>query len=184
MSFAETPPAGRCQYAFLSRSFVTDCALAEAVVNAALWPEGKALLEDAAAWGVTIRVVPQASLPRDAGAVYQSGARQVLIGDRWYRLSTWMVSAIVVHELRHARQDQQGQLHGSCREVETPAYQATADYVRWLAGRMGGLPSIDEVRQHLSADDVRFFELLHQLVTTPGLHSLVAGLCGRPYRLW
>ncbi|MGD9890082.1 MAG: hypothetical protein AB7R89_03500 [Dehalococcoidia bacterium] len=184
MVFAETPLAGRCRYAFLPQTLVTDCALVEAVVNTALWPVGRTLLEEAAAGGVTLRVVPQASLPANAIAVYRSDGRQILIGDRYHRLSTWMVSAIVVHELWHARQHRQGQLDGSCVDVETPAYQAGADYVRWLAARMGGMPPVEAVQQQLSDDDERIFDQLQQQMAMPDLRQWVRGICDRPFVIW
>lgn len=182
MEFEEAPLPGLCQFAFLPPGFVSSCALIEAIVAVDDWPEGHALLQDAAAWGVTARIAPQSQVGgRGVIAHYDLSARTVRVGDQWHRVSTWALAAVLVHEFTHARDHKLGRSLqagvSGCLRTEFPAYLNQAAYAAWMAARMGSWPPADRVARELSAEDNDLYHTLGGLVTTPNVTGLVARHC-------
>jgi hypothetical protein len=149
------------QYAFVGPGLVTEYRFIEAIWLLWQWPEGKTLLREAAAHGVKI-----VAAPRQGGAFasYNSSRRQVTVEQDSVEASTWMVTAVLAHELKHAADDRAG-----ARMTERAAEQVEAGYLRWISERCGGLPSADLVNARLSPADVQLYRNLSKIARSSNI---------------
>lgn len=99
--------AGLVQFGYLEPGLASERRYAEAIGLLSLWPEGESLLHHAAAHGVGVVSWPGA-YSRDALASCTRRCRLVRINSRFSGSSTWLVSALVAHELKHAADDRAG----------------------------------------------------------------------------
>jgi hypothetical protein len=124
------------------------------------WAEGKELIRDAAADQVFIVAVPEDVLPTSFAA-YVPSLQGIGVSRRFTETSTWMISDVLAHELKHASDARQGLFQSrsadACIAREQRAYQVENRFVRWIAGRMGGLPSASQVASRLTFEDFQLF---------------------------
>jgi hypothetical protein len=107
---------------------------------------------------------------RNAFAMYLSRPKSIEFNRDFVRVSTWMLAAVLAHELKHASDDRARipWLDASdCIPWEQRAYQEEADFVRWLSSRFVGFPSEQQVRNLLAPEDQVLFSNLRRIATAP-----------------
>jgi hypothetical protein len=160
------------QFSFLPPGFVAEARFIEAIGLLWQWPEGQALLGQAADHGV---IVVAADLQRSAFAAYQASTHLLAVNVAFAETSTWMVSDMLAHELRHVADQQAGirmaATYADCIEREQGAYQTERRFLLWLAGRFGGLPSPGSVRARLTPADFALYSNLRSIATSPDVDA-------------
>jgi hypothetical protein len=151
----------RVQYRFLAPGFVTEARFYEAVQLLWAWPEGKFLLREAASPGVVVVGGSPADLQNNYADFTPVGGYRIRFNDRFLKVSTFMVSTVLAHELQHLADAKNGVAQGwsvadYCAR-ERRAYQTQARFLRWVEWKAGKLPSRDEVGKALSAEDNEWF---------------------------
>jgi hypothetical protein len=141
-------PRGQTTYVGLD-GLGSDPDFAEAVRLLWQWPEGRQQLIGAAALGVQIRQGRRLrGADSDSFATYDDEALIVEVAYENMDVPTWMLTDLLVHELRHANDlgsspSDWDSVEG-CFSLEQRAYEAEKRYMLWLQERFGPLPSEDE----------------------------------------
>jgi hypothetical protein len=173
--WAETYDSGgdeQVQYTFLDAGFITDRRYAETVRLIWQWPDGRGLLREAAAFGVTIASAP---IARPNFALYRPATRTIFVTQSFDQSPTWMVADILAHELKHVADDRLGLLgstYADCIAREQVAYQVEGQYLQWLAGRFGGLPDESTVAGRYSSEDLVLYRNLIEVSSAPNVNAL------------
>lgn len=170
----EPQQADLVQYQFVGPGLATERRFAEAVRLLWQWPEGRFLLSEAAAHGVAIVTFPD-SLSGPAYAAYIPQFRAMYVNRRFTTSPTWMVAAVLGHELKHAADHRGGTRQEldfeDCIAREQVAYQVEARYLQWLAARFQGFPARDLPLERLSLDDRMLYLNLHDVATSPDVDA-------------
>ena len=155
------------QYSFVGPGLITEFRFIEAIWLLWKWPEGQALLSDAAEHGVAIVADPSAD---QVIAYYRESVRAIVINPRFAEASTWMVADILAHELRHAADRFSGievNSYEACIAAEQAAYQVERRYLVWTVQRFGGIPAPRQVASTLSEDDFDLYANLFSIAAAP-----------------
>jgi hypothetical protein len=174
MEWNELQESNPVQYRFVEPGFTTEARYIEAVWLIWQWPEGQELLKDAGSWGVLVTTAPAS----DSGpfASYRRGLKLIRLNGLFTQSSTWMVADVLAHELKHASDDKAGLFVGNsfsdCITREQRAYSVEQRFLRWVAGRFGGLPSESAVAASLSSNDLDLYENLATIARAPDVNQL------------
>jgi hypothetical protein len=166
------------QYEFLGPGLVTEARYAEAVGLLWEWPEGRDLLSQASEQHEINVVTVVGFAPANVYAHYQPGDTSVRFGSAIADGPTWLVATVLVHELTHATDEEiqfsnfGGREH--CLRVEARGYHAEAEFIRWVAGEYGQLPSDEEAAALLSPTSRRLLSDSRDLAAAEDLASFVA----------
>lgn len=160
------------QYSFIGPGLVTEARFIEAIWLLWQWPQGRALLIDAADHGVQIAA---ASGIGARFAYYRASNREVVVNRQFTDAATWMVADILAHELTHAADDRAGVLGGGgqadCLAREEAAYRVERRYLVWVSDRFGGLPNPDMVRSHLADEEFLVYRNLLDIGMAPDIDA-------------
>ena len=164
------------RFSQLGAGLAADVRLAEPVNLLWQWSDGRSLLTDAAAHGVTILFDP--SFPSNP-AVYQPFDRSIRVNPRYGPMATWIVAGLLAHELQHAADHRAGSLEGPephfCFARERHAYHTERLYVRWLTGELVRQPvPLELINRRLPAVDREMAARLVMIANAPSLDQLVA----------
>ncbi len=151
------------------------------------WEEGQALLGEGSEFGVSIMSGLFAREPT-AIASYNSARRSIQINPRYAQAATWMVAAVLSHELQHIA-DSHNRLYQrhtpeDCLTRETRAYETESRFITWYTQTLVGqtLP-VQELRKQSLAEHRGLSDLLIRINSAPDVSELVrkdyAELCVR-----
>jgi hypothetical protein len=141
------------QFSFLAPNFLSEHRFVEAVWLLWQWPEGKALLQDAAGFGVGIAAGLNGD--RDNFAAFDESTRTIWVSSRYADSATWLVADVLAHELTHASDAagrRLGRTPSGCIAAEQRAFHAEQRFLTYVRERFGGLPSSRQVSRLPSAD--------------------------------
>jgi hypothetical protein len=151
------------------------------------WEEGEALLGEGSKFGVSIMSGLFAREPT-AIASYNSARRSIQVNPRYAQAATWMLAAVLSHELQHIADSHNRlyQLHASedCLTRETRAYETESRFITWYTRTLVGetLP-VQELREQSLAEHRGLSDLLIRINSAPDVSELVrkdyAELCAR-----
>ncbi|MBI4493059.1 MAG: hypothetical protein HY690_09720 [Chloroflexi bacterium] len=170
----EPQDAQLVQYQFVGPGLVTEQRFAEVARLLWQWSEGRFLLGEAAAHHVAIVTLPD-SMSSLAYAAYIPQYRVVFVNRRFTAAPTWMVAAVLAHELKHAADHRAGSRQEldfeDCIAREQVAYQVEARYLQWLGARYQGFPSRDLPLERLAPDDLGLYLDLYHVATSPDVNA-------------
>jgi hypothetical protein len=156
---------------------VTEAKYIEVIWLLWLWPEGRALIQDAAANGVTILTMRPGTLARLTVAVYAPSLNAIGVNPSHNEVSTWMLASTIVHELKHSSDDLNGlfteRTRANCVTREQRAFAVERRYALWISAWQGGFPSESQVASRLSSDDYQAFMNIMAVVSAPNLDVYV-----------
>jgi hypothetical protein len=168
-------------YSAIGSHFVTERRFAEAVNLLWQWPEGKALLEQAAGPGVLVMTL---SYDRQtAFATYSPQRKLIAFNSRFTTEPTWMAADVIAHELSHAADDAHGvnqaPTPAACLAGETEATLAQQRFLVWLTRTLQpeGLPNVALVAGRLSTEQTELAQSLYEI----GFSTDIPDLVGREY---
>ena len=105
------------------------------------WDEGKDLLNQGSEFGVSVRSGIFETEPT-AIASYSTSRRSIQINPRYARAATWMLAAVVSHELRHISDARnrlfQAHISDDCLTRETRAYETEGRFIDLVHRDAGG----------------------------------------------
>jgi hypothetical protein len=171
----ETADATRIAYQAIGQGFTTERVFIEAVNLLWQWPEGKTLLRQADANGVT--VISLAYDRTSAFASFLPERRTIVVNDRFVTAPTWMVADVLAHELAHAADNERAQSAlVDCLARELVAFKVERQFLIWLTRSLvpSGLPALEVVSARLSADHSALAAQLYRLGFSDDLPGLVA----------
>ena len=141
LQFNEPQRADLLQFGLTGTTLTVEDRYSEAMRLLWGWGEGQALLHDGSEFGV---VVGSGVFDRDPNAIafYNSARRQIQINPRYARAATWMLAAVLSHELRHIsdayNRKFQGHSTEHCFEREIRAYETEARFISWFTSSVVG----------------------------------------------
>ncbi|HEX3246195.1 MAG TPA: hypothetical protein VHX16_12385 [Chloroflexota bacterium] len=141
------------------------------------WDEGEDLLTQGSEFGVSVRSGIFETEPT-AIASYSTSRRTIQINPRYARAATWMLAAVISHELRHISDARnrlfQSHISGDCLTRETRAYETEGRFMAWYTEALVGerLP-VQELRQRVPSEYRGLSELLLRINTAPDASELV-----------
>jgi hypothetical protein len=141
-----------------------------------LWPEGRGLLQDAAANGVAVITLRPGDLPDDVLAAYATRLGAVGVSPTFADVPTWMLADTIVHELKHASDDRRRLLDSTytgCVAAEQRAFAVERRYIQWVSDWRGGLPTEAQIASRLTAKDVEMFRQIRFVQQAPNLDAAV-----------
>ena len=151
------------------------------------WDEGQDLLRQGSEFGVSVRSGVFETEPT-AVASYSTSRRTIQINPRYARAATWMLAAVVSHELRHISDARnrlfQAHVSEDCLTRETRAYETEGRFMAWYTEALVGerLP-VPELRQQVPSEYRGLSELLVRINNAPEAAELVrkdySALCER-----
>jgi hypothetical protein len=141
------------------------------------WDEGKEILTHGSLYGVAIL---SGLFPREPTAIasYSTARRSVQINPRYAQAATWMLAAVISHELRHISDAylRQHQAHkvDDCLMRETRAYETEARFINWYTQSVVGeeIP-VDELRREVRSEHRGLSDLLVRISSAPDAAELV-----------
>jgi hypothetical protein len=176
----ELQSADLVEYRF-APGLVSEARYIEAIWLLWQWPQGKDLLREAGSNNVRIVTVEPGALP-EAYASYSPFFNRIRVSRDFTEVSTWMLTDVLAHELKHASDDLHGlyqtRTYDDCITVERRAYIIEAQFTRWLSARMGGLPTTSQVANRLSQRDRQLFANIQTITNAPD----PGGLAAQDYR--
>ncbi len=148
------------QYGLIGPGFITEARYLEAIRLLWSWPEGSELLMDAGEHGVSVNTASGDHLA-DAFGSYSAFLTQVMVHPDYVRSPTWLMAAVLAHELQHAA-DGRAQLHTGrffedCIAREQRAFETERRFVHWLTERFGELPTLGQASARYSHDELGLF---------------------------
>ncbi|MFN0069862.1 MAG: hypothetical protein ACKVVP_00050 [Chloroflexota bacterium] len=151
------------------------------------WNEGQELIRNGSDFGV---IIESGVFDREPTAIasYNTSRRRISINPGYAPAATWMLAAVLSHELRHISDAHlrafQGHVTEDCFARETRAYETEARFIHWLSSSMMGGPlPIRELRQQTPPEMRGLSDLLIRISSAPNASELVrrdyAELCVR-----
>ena len=175
----ELPGTEMVTYAF-APGLTTEAKYIEVIWLLWLWPESRALIQEASSNKVTILTLPSGILERLNIARYSRSLNAVGVNPNHNYVSTWMLADTIAHELKHAS-DRWQELHtrrtySDCIVSEQRAFAVERRYTLWVSAWQGGLPTERQVAATLSADDLLTFLNIQAVLNTTDLDAYVERL--------
>lgn len=177
LQFNELQGSGLARFDLTGLPLTVEERYMEAVHLLWAWDEGQSLLRDGSEFGV---VIQSGVFEREPTAIasYTTSRRQIQINPRYARAATWMLAAVLAHELRHIsdahRRLVQGHVTEQCFARETRAYETETRFIAWYTNEMvrERVPMRELQRQ--APPDVRTLaELLVRISSAPDASELV-----------
>jgi hypothetical protein len=141
------------------------------------WDEGKELLRHGSEFGVAVLSGIFAREP-SAIASYSTARRSIQINPRYAQAATWMLAAVISHEMRHISDAYQRlyQAHtvDDCLMRETRAYETESRFITWYTRSVVGeqIP-VQQLRQQVRSEHRGLIELLVRISSAPDAAELV-----------
>ena len=165
------------QFSLTERPLTVESRYQEALQVVWRWDEGKELLTDGSQFGV---VILSGIFVREPTAIasYSTARRHIQINPRYARAATWMLAAVMSHELRHISDahHRQFQAHAvdECLIRETRAYETESRFISWYTQAIVGeeLP-VQELRQQIPSEHRGLSDLLIRINAAPDAAELV-----------
>jgi hypothetical protein len=141
------------------------------------WDEGKELLTHGSEYGVA---VVSGLFPREPTAIasYSTARRAVQINPRYAQAATWMLAAVISHEMRHISDAHQRlyQAHAQddCLMRETRAYETESRFIAWYTQSVVGeqIP-VRELRKRVRSEHRSLSDLLVRISSEPDAAAMV-----------
>jgi hypothetical protein len=178
----------RVTYTAVGSRFVTERRYAEAVNLLWQWPEGKTLLHEADSQAVGVMTLDYDE--QTAFASYVPARNVITFNRRYVTAPTWMVAAVVAHELAHSLDDGRNALGRSnatdCLAVETRAFEVQQRYLVWLTRTLHpeGLPTLAVVSGRLNSEHAHLAANLYEVGGSNNVGQITehayGKLCGLP----
>ena len=141
------------------------------------WDEGKELLTNGSEYGAA---VVSGLFPREPTAIasYNTARRSVQINPRYVEAATWMIAAVISHEMRHIsdayQRLYQAHVQDDCLMRETRAYETESRFIAWYTQSVVGeqIP-VQELRKQVRWEHRGLSDLLVRISSAPDAAAMV-----------
>jgi hypothetical protein len=141
------------------------------------WDEGKELLGNGSEFGVAVLSGIFAREP-SAIASYSTARRSIQINPRYAQAATWMLAAVIAHEMRHIsdayQRLYQSHTREDCLTRETRAYETESRFITWYTQSVVGekIP-VQQLRKQVRSEHRGLSDLLVRINSAPDAAELV-----------
>jgi hypothetical protein len=164
-------------FAGMGVGLVAESRFAEAVNLIRQWDDGSQLLTEAETFGLTIRTGTFSKDPT-AIAAYNSSRHEIVFSPDYATSPTWMVAAVLTHELRHIADAGahafQAHTPDDCFARELRGYEQEARFMTWFSADLVKQPIPDaQLRESQSSVSRTLVALLSRIGNAPDLAQMV-----------